>query len=76
MLQIYSHSNFQAFGTQLTTVIMLSMRPPELPYLLTESLYPVTDIFNSSRYFAPPDLTYSLFYNYTHTRGPPEHLAT
>ena len=58
MLQIYSHSNFQAFSTNLTTVTMLSVRPPELPYLVTESLYPVTNTFQSSTtpYFTIPPM--------------------
>ena len=44
-LQIYSHNNFQAYNTVITTIIVLNIRCPEFTHFITESLYPLTIYF-------------------------------
>ena len=53
-LKLYSHSNFKIYSTVLLTIVaMLYITSPELIYLITESLYPLTNIFPFSLPLSP-----------------------
>ena len=45
IFKVYCHSNFQVYNTVLLPrVTVLHIRSPELMYLITGSLYPLTDV--------------------------------
>ena len=50
-LELYSHSNFQVYDTGILTVVTMQyLGSLEIIYLVTENLYPLTNISS----FPPP----------------------